>query len=919
VGGKQRVEGLEAPLIGRDRELRRITSAFHAAAELRSPHHVVVSGEAGVGKSRLGWEFEKYVDGLADPVFWHRGRCLSYGQGTVFWALAEMVRQRLGVAEDDPPEVVRARLDEGMAQLVTTLEDRSYIRPRLGRLLGVVDSTTDVAVLGREELFAGWRMFFEHLAATRPVVLLVEDAQHADPALLEFLDHLVEWAKDAPIYVLVLVRTEVAGDPPAPGAHQARVEVARLDVHEMGQLVCALLPGIDGGSELAIAEQARGNPLFGVEIVRSLIDGGVVTPVAGTYRLTGDVGALAVPDNLQALFASRLDSLEASARELVGVAAVLGTTFSAEALAAVSGRSLPLVEQGLAGLVSRSVLEVSTDPLSPERGSYEFGQHMLRQVALETLSRRDRKARHLGVAAHLRKAFSNDGEEVIGVVAQHYLDALAAVPEDPDCAEIRSLATAAMTRAAHLADRSGAPAQAARLHTDAATLMLQGTTDRTLEAAAAWEQAAAAYDRAGSLEQTLELGRRATAVYQAQGLERAAARSSARVARAAGLRGRHQEAHSALSAAFEVLRVDPDEDTVFALSELATLEMFGGMPGWRDRVEAALGLAQELGVPKGQLAKLFMVRGIAFTRVNSADDAVAAYEEAASLAEQAGDSRMLALCLTNLARVLLPALAVVADARACDLARRMGASGLLGGCVENLAWTLIYLGDWDEAERVLAAALSVDGLETEDEVHSTVAFLAALRGDTATWEAHADLPVMRGSEDPQARVSALVADAFLAAALGQHTDVVAISGRILSEVSTLGMMLDLIYWTWPLAARSALLLGDLDRVRELVTVLDSHPVEHLPPLLVAEGALARASLLAAESDDRAEQALASAVRDLREAGSPFHLAQALVDCAEQLRLRGKDQDALAMADEAREIASRLGARPLLQQVAQLMS
>ena len=96
VGGSQRVDGLEAPLIGRDAELRTVKELFHAAAERRVPRLVLVSGPAGVGKSRLGWEFEKYTDGLKEEVWWHRGRCLSYGEGVAFWALAEMVRQRLG-------------------------------------------------------------------------------------------------------------------------------------------------------------------------------------------------------------------------------------------------------------------------------------------------------------------------------------------------------------------------------------------------------------------------------------------------------------------------------------------------------------------------------------------------------------------------------------------------------------------------------------------------------------------------------------------------------------------------------------------------------------------------------------------------------------------------------------------------------
>ena len=102
---------------------------------------------------------------------------------------------------------------------------------------------------------------------------------------------------------------------------------------------------------------------------------------------------------------------------------------------------------------------MSADPLSPERGSYQFAQQMLRQVAYDTLSRRDRKTRHLAVAAHLRAAFPGDGEEVADVIARHYLDALNAVPDDPDTDQIRGQAIATLIRAAERAERTGAPAR----------------------------------------------------------------------------------------------------------------------------------------------------------------------------------------------------------------------------------------------------------------------------------------------------------------------------------------------------------------------------------------------------------------------------------------------------------------------------
>ena len=246
VGGSQRVDGLEAPLTGRDAELRTVRDLFHAAADRRVPRLVLVSGPAGVGKSRLGWEFDKYIDGLKAQVWWHRGRCLSYGEGVAFWALAEIVRQRLGIAEEDPAEAAAGKMAQGLARYVAGLGERGYVGVRLGRLLGVAAEGDGGEALSREELFAGWRLFFERLAAENPVVLLVEDAQYADAGLLDFLDHLIDWVRDLPVYVLVLARPELGQARPGFGTGRNRTTLTLdpLDAASMDTLVDALVPGM---------------------------------------------------------------------------------------------------------------------------------------------------------------------------------------------------------------------------------------------------------------------------------------------------------------------------------------------------------------------------------------------------------------------------------------------------------------------------------------------------------------------------------------------------------------------------------------------------------------------------------------------------------------------------------------------------
>ena len=251
VGGSQRVDWLEAPLIGRDAELRTIRELFHAAAERRVPRLVLVSGPAGVGKSRLGWEFFKYIDGLVQDVWWHRGRCLSYGEGVAFWALAEIVRQRLGIAEEDPADVAAAKLTEGLDRFVSDPGERAYAGVRLGRLLGVTFSADNGAPLSREELFAGWRLFFERLAAEYPVVLLIEDVQYADVGLLDFADHLIDWSRDLPIFVLVFARPELGQARPGFGAGRNRsmLTLDPLDTASMDRLVDALVPAMPAAAQ----------------------------------------------------------------------------------------------------------------------------------------------------------------------------------------------------------------------------------------------------------------------------------------------------------------------------------------------------------------------------------------------------------------------------------------------------------------------------------------------------------------------------------------------------------------------------------------------------------------------------------------------------------------------------------------------
>jgi class 3 adenylate cyclase/tetratricopeptide (TPR) repeat protein len=923
VGGSQRVDGLEAPFVGRDAELRTVKELLHASAERHSPRLVLASGPAGVGKSRLGWEFRKYVDGLAEAMFWHQGRCLSYGEGVAFWALAEIVRQRFGIAEEDAAEVAAGKLAQRLPEFVPADSEQAYVGPRLARLLGVSYPGAE-GTLSREELFAGWRLFFERLADVSPVTLLVEDAQHADPALLDFLDHLVDWARTSPIYVLVLARPDLDEHRPgwATGRNRTALTLDPLDPRSMDALVDALVPGMPASAVAAIGAQAQGNPLFAVETVRSLIDRDVVVPIDGVYRLVGDVGELSVPDSLHALLAARLDALDPQLRSLVADAAVLGTSFPPEALVAVSGRDIHAVEAGLAELRQREVFDISADPLSPQRGAYHFSQSLLRQVSYETLSRRDRKARHLAVALHLRAVFANDGDEVAQVVARHYLDALAAVPDDPDVADIRAQAIDALVRAAERAERSGAPARAGETFAEAAELTAQdGGTEDSLKAAGLWERAAEAAAAAAELDAGLAHAYMARRLYAANGQARAAARAQVAAARVLRRAGRHTDARTQISEAMDVLRLDPDHDTVIGTAELALLQTFTGGADAHRLASEALVLGQALDVEPRQLVELFITRGLAAGFVNRYAEAAADLEYAARMADRVGDTKGSSRASLNLASILLatdPKAAVAAARAATDGARQLGDRFYLPTAIANLAAALLFTGDWADAGSVLRQAVEVDGFGGEEAslssgyVATYAAIFSALRGDLAAATVVAPgLSAMRTSEDPQDLAAATVADVVVAAAHGRRADALRHARSALVHAPALGIATEFVLIAWPIAIRFALELGDGPVVDELLAMLDGYPVGHLPPLLRAERRLARARLSAAAGDKGADAAIAAAVTDFRAVASPYHLAHALLDRVDHLVTHGQASEAAILRDEARAIGERLGARQLL--------
>jgi len=926
VGGAQRVDGLEAPLLGRDPELRTVRELFHGTVDRKAPRLVLVSGPAGVGKSRLGWEFEKYVDGLADQIWWHRGRCLSYGDGVVFWALAEIVRQRLSIAEEDPTDVAARKLADGLTEFLPDDDERGYVSLRLGRLLGVPVTDDPGTALSREELFAGWRLFFERLAATGPVVLLVEDAQYADPGLLDFLDHLVDWARGVPIFVLVFARPELEHSHPnwVGGRNRTMLALDPLDPRSMDELVGALVPGMPATSRDVINGQAQGIPLFAVETIRSLIDRDIVVPRDGVYRLVGDIGALAVPDSLHALLAARLDALDPELRSLVADAAVLGSTFPVEALVAVSDRDEHSVRRGLAELLRREVLEISADKLSPQRGSYRFAQNLLRQVAYDTLSRRDRKARHLAVAAHLRAAFPGDGDEVIDAIATHYRDALDAVPDDPDVEQIRDEAVNALVRAAQRALRAGAPAGAATNFSTAAHLRAESaSTEASMEAGALWEAAAEAEQLTSDTSLTTSYAETARECYLAAGDRRSAARADAIAGGALRSAYRLAEARERLTADLAILREDPDESTAIALAELGMVQVVSDDPEAASTTAQALELGQLVGASDTTMCTLLTNHALGVNLRDRPVEAIALLEHAARLAERNSDSAGLGRVLLNLCYVVAPwdqQAALDAARASVEHCRRVGADQYLITAVGNLADSLIWFGDWDGA----AAALADAGLAFDAEALPLgnyyallpVAQLAGLRGDPAVDKDIAVLESRIASDDATSAAQLMAIRAMVAEGRGQVDEALRFGCRTHRIGAPLGLKADFLGWSWPVAARAAYELRETEAAQDLLGMMETVPAGRIPPLLRVQRDIARARLASDHDPNHAAALFTDGLRGLRRLGSPYHLAHGLLDQAEYELSRhdasgsNRTDSAAPLIAEARQIAERLGAAPL---------
>jgi len=916
VGGALKSAGLEPPFVGRDRELKLVKDLFHGCAQDGRAHLVSVTGIAGIGKSRLAWEFYKYFDGLVEQVWWHRGRCLAYGEGVAYWALADMVRMRCRIGEDEQPGTAREKLQATLAEHLQDAEERAFVEPRVAQLLGLEEGGSG----DRQDLFAAWRLFFERLSDSSPVVLAFEDLQWADSSLLDFVEYLLEWSRDHPLYVVTLARPELQERRPGWGAGQRNFSSLYLEPlaePAMEELLDGLVPGLPDALRGQILARAQGVPLYAVETVRMLLDRGLLAQEGAVYRPTGEVETLEVPETLQALIAARLDGLAPEERRLLQDGAVLGKTFTPAALAALSAVPESELQPLLAGLVRKEVLGVQSDPRSPERGQYGFLQDLVRHVAYQTLSKRERKAGHLAAAAHLHSVFA-DEDEVAEILASHYLAAVEAAPQADDAEATRAQAGGMLARAGERAGSLGAPEEGQRYYEQAAAL----AADAPLEAALL-EQAgrlAARANRPGEARERLE---RAISLYTEGGEQQAAAGASAALADTDLAEGRLAEAAARLEQAVTELDQGlPSRELAAALAELGRMRALAGHGDEAaEPLERALTLAERLQLPEVFVQALTSKAVVLFNQGRLLE-ARMQLQGAVDLAhaEQLHASELRAG--SNLAVVLE---ASDRYAEAVELDERLIAHARRGGDRrwESLLRTgdlilLFQLGRWDEALTIAAEEQAHAVSEAARAQLLAPAYIHCERGQLEAADALlAATDMARDSDNPQRRVGYAAVEARLLRAHGRHAEALAAAERALANLGELAITDAVIKTAWVEACEAALALTDLDKAEQLLAIAETLDPGQLTPLLHAHSLRLRARLDAArDTPSNVDEHFRASTALYREFDLTFHQAVSQLEHAEWLTRQDRAEEAKPLLTEAHQTFEQLQATPWLARTAQ---
>jgi predicted ATPase/class 3 adenylate cyclase len=416
--------GREAPLVGRDYEVATLESRFERVLTEQRPQLVTLVGEAGVGKSRLLREFERRLAGGDSGAYLTTGRCLPYGGGVVYWALAEILRAECGIVETDSSEEAWRKLCRFMERVmqVSGAPDAEAATERkaalIGRSLGMdvppelARAEGDDPERVREAFFSALRSGMEALARLHPLVLAFEDIHWADEGMLDAIEHLARWVR-APLMLVCLARDELLERRPEFGGgrrNATRVFLEPLAPAHTSELVGALLGDPEHQGEAIVStvvERSGGNPLFVEEIVRRLAENGGDRPTE-------------LPDTVQGVLAARLDALDPFERRLVQQAAVVGRTFWEGSLAAVAQEEGRDLEGALVALQDKDILAPGAEGRLAGERELAFKHVLIRDVAYGMLPKAVRSRKHFEVAGFIEQRAGDRADEVAPLLAEHY-------------------------------------------------------------------------------------------------------------------------------------------------------------------------------------------------------------------------------------------------------------------------------------------------------------------------------------------------------------------------------------------------------------------------------------------------------------------------------------------------------------------
>lgn len=408
VGG--RAHRFDSPLVGRERERRLLEAAFEQATADQTCQLFSLLGSAGVGKSRLVYEFARSIRPEAQVL---RSRCPAYGERVAFWPVVETIKQAAGIGDADMADAVRGKI----AALVREDRQATAIAEHVAAIIGV----SEVPSTGEE---AAWaiRRTFEAIARARPLVIVFDDVQWAEPSFLDLIECLADTSRGAPILLLCIARPELLDERPGWGGGKlsaTSVLLGPLAAADVSTLVRNLLggSGVPQAVERKIVEAAEGNPLFVEEYLAMLLDDEVISRAGDEWVATADLAAISPPASIMALLVARLDRLPDDEREVLERAAVVGKVFTREAVEAlVEPEAQPGVVRRLGALVHKELIR--PDRPSPDASdSHRFKHMLIRDAAYAGLSRYDRAELHERFADFQERAAGHrlaEYEEIIG-------------------------------------------------------------------------------------------------------------------------------------------------------------------------------------------------------------------------------------------------------------------------------------------------------------------------------------------------------------------------------------------------------------------------------------------------------------------------------------------------------------------------